>query len=376
MIKPLKRFASPFVLILLLCLSFQMLYAYLDRAPDTDEAFYMQVARNINRTGLPFESVQDEILFLQHPSTFCYLVAFFFFLLGEGLFVGRLVSTIFSLAILFLVYRIARKYKDEKTALFVTFILAINPAFLYYSHSVYMEITQAFFSLLSIYLFLEAEENGELKYLWSSGLFLGLALITKYSSLVLFVFFIFCFLSQYRSKFLLRREVHVFLLPIIGCLAVWFIFGYAIGGGEFFHQLSRWLKISERSPYSWRNVTKFVYLKELIGVVTLGFLLIFVYSIYNWLKTKGKKFKPGLLTLLPIYFLFYVFYIFSMPIKDIKYVVPLLPISAIFISLHIEFDFKWRSDLKGIGTAFLLFLLVFNLSPLSVMYDPTTGEFH
>ena len=65
-----------------------------------------------------------------------------------------------------------------------------------------------------------------------------------------------------------------------------------------------------------------------------------------------------------------------MPIKDIKYITPLLPIFAIFVSSHIKFEFKPKFNPKGIAVAFLLFALLFTLSPLSFMYDPTTGKFH
>jgi len=336
----------------------------------------MQVARNITKTGLPFESLQEKFFFLQHPPTFCYLVASFFFLFGEGLFVGRLLSTIFSVVILILVYRIAQEFGNKKTAILVTGVLTINPAFLYYSHSVYMEITQAFFNLMSVYLFLKAEKNGELKFFWLSGLFLGLSLITKYSSLVLLLFFIFWFFIKYRSRFILKKEIYTFILPVIGCLLAWFVFGYVLDKEEFFYQLKWWLQGPEGSPYSWRTVSNITYLKELIGVITPGFLLILIYAVYNWARTAGKRFKPELLTLLPLYFFLYVLFIFSLPMKDIKYVTPLLPILAIFVSSHIKFTLKLKFNPKGVVVALLLCLLLFTLSPLSIMYDPTTGKTH
>ena len=362
--------------IVFLSLSFQMLYAYLDRAPDTDEAVYMGVARSITQTGLPFESLQDATPLLSHPPTFCYLVALFFSIFGEGLFVGRLLSTILSLAILILVYRISEESGDRKTALFGTFILAINPAFLYYSHSVYMEITQALFILLSLYLFLEAEKKGELKFLWLSGLFLGVSLITKYSSLVLLVFFLFWFLTKFRLRFLLMKEAYAFILPVLGCLLIWLVFGYALNKEEFFYQLRWWIEGPEWSAYSWRTVSNVTYLKELIGVITPGFLLVFLYALYTWAKRIRKGFKPEVMNLLPLYFFLHILFMFSLPMKDIKYVTPLLPIFALFIASGIKLHMDLKFNLKRIVIAVLLCIVVFSLSPISMMWDPTTGRAH
>jgi 4-amino-4-deoxy-L-arabinose transferase-like glycosyltransferase len=210
-----KGWSKHLVLIILLCLFLQMLFAFFDRAPDTDEAAHMQVAKSIIKTGLPYESLQERNLCLTHPPTICYLVAAFFFLFGEGLFAARILSTIWSVIILMVVFRMGSESNHRRSALFATFILAINPAFLYYSHSAYMEITQAFFLLLSFYFLFRVEKQDKLKYYWLSGLFLGLSLITKYSSLVLFVYFIFWLLLLHRSAFFLRKETFAFILPVL-----------------------------------------------------------------------------------------------------------------------------------------------------------------
>ena len=125
-----------------------MLYAYFDRAPDYDESVYLYVAKTIKATGLPYRFFGADPPFLMHPPLFYYIVAGFLIILGNGLFVARLVSTVFSLPIIILVYLIVSKYKGKEMGLVSIFILAINPAFLYYSHSVYMETTLTFLSLM------------------------------------------------------------------------------------------------------------------------------------------------------------------------------------------------------------------------------------
>jgi 4-amino-4-deoxy-L-arabinose transferase-like glycosyltransferase len=370
------KLPAALVLIVFLCLLLQMLYAFLDRAPDSDEAAHMQVAKSIVATGLPYESLQERNLCLTHPPTICYLVAAFFLLFGEGLFAARMLSTIWSVIILIVVYRIGSESNHRRSALLATFILAINPAFLYYSHSAYMEITQVFFLLLSFYFLFRVEKQDRLKYYWLSGLFLGLSLITKYSSLVLFVYFIFWLLLLHRSAFFLRKETFAFILPVAACLAAWFAYGYVLDREEFLYRLLWWFQGLKENPYSWRGVSHLTYLKELIGVVTPGFLLIVLYSLFTWVRSIRKNFKPGLINFLPLYFFLYLVFIFSLPSQDIKYIVPLLPVLAIFISSQRMPDLKLRFSAKGIVVVLLLFVLLFSLSPLSIMWDPTTGKVH
>ena len=72
----------------------------------------------------------------------------------------------------------------------------------------------------------------------------------------------------------------------------------------------------------------------------------------------------------------YRYIIFSLPSQDIKYIVPLLPVLAIFISTRRMADIKLTFSAKGIVVVLLLLILLFTLSPLSIMWDPTTGKTH
>ncbi len=367
------------LIILLLFLSLQMLYAYFDRAPDYDESVYLYVAKTIKATGLPYRFFGADSPFLMHPPLFYYIVAGFLIILGSELFVARLVSTIFSLPIIILVYLIISKYKGKEMGLVSIFILAINPAFLYYSHSVYMEITLTFLSLMSIFLFLKGEEEKKVKFFLGSGVFLGLSLITKYYSVILFLFFLLFFVIKFKWTFFYRPQFYGWLFPVVFLFILWLGLGYWVGKDAFTEQTLGWFRKPSGDLYSWRLVSNFVYFKEIIGTITPIFSLLFLYGIFKWIKNIIKDREIKFMNILPIYFFIYFVYLIKMPFKDIKYIILLLPLMVIVTGVNIDthsLNLRKYSSLKYSGLGLALIVIVFGLSPLAVFYDPITHQFH
>jgi 4-amino-4-deoxy-L-arabinose transferase-like glycosyltransferase len=367
------------LIILLLFLSLQMLYAYFDRAPDYDESIYLYVAKTIKSSGLPYRFFGADSPFLVHPPLFYYLVAGFLIIFGNQLFVARLVSTVFSLPIIILVYLIVSKYKSKEVGLVSIFILAISPAFLYYSHSVYMEITLAFLSLMSIFLFLKGEEEKKTKFFVWSGIFLGLSLITKYYSIILFLFFLLYFTLRFKWTFLSRSQFYSWFFPAVSLLVLWLVFGYFVGKDAFTQQTLGWFKKPSDNVHSWRLVSNLVYLKELIGTITPVFSLLFLYGIVRWLKNLPGNREIKFMKALPIYFFLYFVYLMIMPFKDIKYIIPLLPLMVIVTGVNIDahsLNLRRYGGLKHMALGLALIITVVGLSPLSVLYDPTTHHFY
>ncbi|MCK4427440.1 MAG: glycosyltransferase family 39 protein [candidate division Zixibacteria bacterium] len=367
------------LIILLLFLSLQMLYAYFDRAPDYDESIYLYVAKTIKASGLPYRFFGADSPFLMHPPLFYYILTGFLIILGNQLFVARLVSTVFSLAIIILVYLIVSKYKGKEVGLVSIFILAINPAFLYYSHSVYMEITLAFLSLMSIFLFLKGEEEKKTKFFVWSGVFLGLSLITKYYSVILFLFFFLYFVIEFKWTFFYRPQFYSWLFPVVFLFMLWLGFGYWVGKDAFTEQTLGWFRKPLGNLYSWRLVSNFVYFKEMIGAITPIFSLLFLYGIFKWLKNIIKNREIKFMNILPIYFFMYFVYFIKMPFKDIKYIIPLLPLMVIATGVNIDthsLNLRRYSGFKYLALGLALVIVVVGLSPLSVLYDPTTHHFH
>jgi 4-amino-4-deoxy-L-arabinose transferase-like glycosyltransferase len=154
-------------IIILLHLTFVFLSA--DQLFYGDETAFLTAARDIasgqitGRQGyIDGALVEDKSMMLFHPPTYFYLLSLFLFLFGESTYSVRMVSVIFSIGSIILVYFITkeilkkRKIENlENWALIASFIYAINPANI--QNIILIEIDGGllnFALLLFIYLFI------------------------------------------------------------------------------------------------------------------------------------------------------------------------------------------------------------------------------
>ncbi len=92
-----------------------------------------------------------------------------------------------GVAIVFLVYRIVRELFDRRSALFASLIVALCHPLVYYAHTANVEVPYLFWSLLAIYHFLRALQQGALKNYIFFAMFGILAICTKDQAYGLFI---------------------------------------------------------------------------------------------------------------------------------------------------------------------------------------------
>lgn len=110
------------------------------------------------------------------------------------LFWWRFPILLFNFFTLFLIYHFTKKLLDKNYALLTTGLIALNPIIIGISQIVNPDATlwnTGFLSFLTFFLYLKSNQE---KYLWYSGIFLGLALISKYFVTIFYVVF---FLAVY-----------------------------------------------------------------------------------------------------------------------------------------------------------------------------------
>ncbi len=107
---------------------------------------------------------------------------------------GPFLSILFSTALLFLVYVIARKIHSSQAGLFALMIFASFPLFNYYSDFLLADIPASFLSLLAIYLYSKDRH-------FLSGLIASFAFLLRFpAGLALIIISIFCLFDAFRSK--------------------------------------------------------------------------------------------------------------------------------------------------------------------------------
>ena len=325
--------------IALLSLFFQGSIFVANNVPDWDEAVYFDVSRNLARTGIPIRSYDEGVIFFQHPPLSFAFFAVPFLLGFEHLAGIRFVSTIFSIALIILVFVIGRRVQGECVGLIAAFLTAINPLFLAYAHSVYMETILSFFITLSVFLFLLAMDKERGLSYFLLGISLGLGLLTKYLAIITLVPCILFLFFKYGCKLLRQAEVYLLVIPALGLFALWPFLGLCWGWDEFRVNLQRWIFFNRGNLHDYRvGMSLTMYLKWILGSISPPFILLFCLSLvviaYN--KYRNKHYHSAELFIVaftPIWFLF-LFFIVS--IKDVKYVVPIVPIMALTIAIGIK----------------------------------------
>jgi len=101
--------------------------------------------------------------------------------------ISRFVSVLMGVAIVFLVYRIVLELFDRRSALFSSLIVALCHPLVYYAHTANVEVPYLFWSLLAIYHFLRALQQGALKNYMLFAMFGILAICTKDQAYGLFI---------------------------------------------------------------------------------------------------------------------------------------------------------------------------------------------
>ena len=112
---------------------------------------------------------------------FAFLVALLYKVFGLHDSLGRLLSILFSLGSVGLVFLIAKNLFSQKTALMSAVLFSVFPSSIYFGRAFMPDFLTLFATLLAIYLLILWYRSGRQYLFWLSGASLGLALALKIS---------------------------------------------------------------------------------------------------------------------------------------------------------------------------------------------------
>ena len=153
-----------------------------------------------------------------------YLTKFFTSInLVNAIVIGRLISILFALLTIILVYYIGKEIYDERLGLIASLFMSINPNYFYYSTLVKEDSMVVFFITFAIYYFIKYIKYEKI-YLFYISMFIGgLATSTKYpAGLTIIPFTIFFIFKNYKN---LNLTYHI---KTIFISAFAFIFGFVL----------------------------------------------------------------------------------------------------------------------------------------------------
>lgn len=293
-----------------------------------------------------------------YPPFFDGVIVVFFRFIGVSVFSARLVSVVFSILSLWVVFELAYKMYNEKTALIASVLLGLFPGYFWLSRMAMIEIMLVFFFTAAMLFFNSWLSKPQKKTLFLSGLALGLGLLTKYQMLIAVAVIIATMIILARDQ--LKRLFSRFALLIITILAVvtpWIIISYNIYASGMLDNWIYALQIGNpaKSIYSERYPLPIFYFIEMtwpynevhpispliyiVGLLGLG--------LFAWRRKREDKY---LLTWFILVFAFFTL----VPNKHWRYVLPLFPVLAISAASLISFFYKnaektWRDTISANG---------------------------
>lgn len=262
------------------------------------------------------------------PPLLPYSLALIYALTNSQVLVDLFMPVIGSFSVVIL-YLLAENLFNHKVALYSSLFLSFLPLHVFYSSKIMTDVYAVFFLLISALFFWSGFEKGKKKHKLIFGFFLGLALLARFTTvLILPLFPAFLLLRHKNFSFLKDRFLWYSLGIFLITLTPWFVYGifeYKNPIGPFVH--------AEAAAKYWGGEQAwyffFQHSLEIFSVLSFTFL----FSLAFILKERVKD--RNIIFLVLWFSIFFVLSIF-LPHKEDRYFLPVVPpvaiLSAFFIS--------------------------------------------
>ncbi|MBW3014960.1 glycosyltransferase family 39 protein [Candidatus Woesearchaeota archaeon] len=279
---------------------------------------------------------------------------------------ARIVMAMFLVGSGLMFFLLFRQVYGRKVGLLATLLFFYNPFIIKQSHFILSDIPALFFILVSLYFYFKKSKYN----LWFVGFFAGLAILTRFTSLIVLLLFIMLF---YFNKDSIRNMVTFFSALFLTLLP--YLLWAQLKFGFFLHPF-----IKARGFVQLYDDPFFFYLSNFMDYITIWiliaillYLLVFVYC----LSKKKGNFKFDIIFLLwSLVFLLYMSYL---PHKEIRYIIPLFVILILMAAKGYNYMFNIRKGKYFWACFIVLFILcsppVFELrTHYTYDYALTRGE--
>ncbi len=309
-----------------------------DFIPSGGDDFYAWPKMGFRAPLLPYSL---SILYLFHLDFF---VSFFMVFVG-------------ALSVCF-VYLLGKRMFNSEIALYSAILFLFLPLHVTYSAKILTGVLFTFFVILTLYSFWRGYEEGNKFHKVLFGIFLALALLSRYTALWVMPVFLLYFLVRDRSlKFLKDKYLWYAIVSFFVVLVPWFIYGIS----EYNSPIGAFIHGAKASGYwggfqSWHFF--FDYWFQMFALTGLVFLIAIIYILY-----KKEFFKRGIYFTL-IFFFFFLIMAIYMPHKEDRFILAITPAIAIISGYFL-------SKVKKYARLILVLAIIGSLILLSFQFTLT-----
>ncbi len=215
---------------------------------------------------------------------YTFLVALLYGVVGEQVWLGRLVSLLFAIPTFLLFYALARRLTAPGAALWALAFFVFMPIMIRYSVAFMPEATVLFFYVAALYCFQRWLDEGRTAVLLLAGVCTALAILVKPTAIHIGLIFLLLLVARHRLSFLKMWQIWVFAAICLLPGVVWYLharnlyltygntFGVFSGGDSKFGNFSYWL-----NPSFYRNLialeTRWIFAVGGLLFFAIGFIL-------------------------------------------------------------------------------------------------------
>ncbi|MCW6035788.1 glycosyltransferase family 39 protein [Spirulina subsalsa FACHB-351] len=250
---------------------------------------------------------------------------------------GRLVTALFGIAMIILVYGIGRKLFNSTVGLIGAAVIAFSPLCIYLSKLIRMDIQMTVFLLLSLWFCLQLLDSPKWRNYILAGLFLGLAITTKYPAII----FTFTIILAHFITRLKTEKSHLKL----GVSALSCVLGTFVSSPFLFLDIQRaWQDIIYEGRSEHLGSTGQGFLPDLIWYwrepILSNFTIIGALLSLIGLSFAVASKRKDLLIFISFPVLFFVF-IASLGLRWDRWIIPVFPFLALLIGYAIYRLYYW-----------------------------------
>ncbi|MDY6854094.1 MAG: glycosyltransferase family 39 protein [Thermodesulfobacteriota bacterium] len=176
----------------------------MNRAFITDEGWWVHNARNAVLFGKWVIDEFNQALYI--APLFSIIEYSVFKILGVSIFSARLAPAITGSLSIIVFYMLLRRFWNKEKSVLASLFLGLSAIHIYYSRMAFIETTIILFLLLSLFFWVKGNDH----WIWSvsSGVYIGMALITKITAVFFFPIFIILWSMEFvRKEFILKKSI-------------------------------------------------------------------------------------------------------------------------------------------------------------------------
>jgi len=318
-----------------------------------DEAVYLGLGKNIPKgfysldPGEPLETFR--------PPLFPLLVS----PLSSSILLSRILVVCFSILAVVLTYLLSKKLFGKETALWVSLFLSTNQLFIFFTTKTLTE--SLFISSLSLSLIFFLGRKDKPSYSLLSGIFAGLAFLTRYLGTVLSISYVIYFLyllSRRKDTTRLTKELFLLLAGIFIVISPWLFMSQTYYGNIFGAYSTNIMEYSDQGRFFTSYLTSVIdysYFNYIFQA--FGLQIIFIVLGFYFMARHGKTDNRILLIII---FLMPLIFFSLAPYREPRYLLSYSSMYAIFSG------FALRQKVK-------LFRLLHLLAILACIFSMISG---